>query len=136
MFLFPKLFRKLECGLSVLGLISAGTLIICNIIYNNPILFIFSLGTIPSTFIFFENTKIVHDMEKSLEQFKIDLEFFKKEHIRLNKNITDFLLLNDVKQKNINELHNLDDNISDLTLLLNSSSDDYDDDSIDNHINN
>jgi chromosome segregation ATPase len=95
MYYLSKAFRTFKYALSLLGLGSSTVIIIYGAI-SGGIVFIIggSLCILPSTFIFFENTKVLQDIEKNVKVFKNQLSSLEKdigefhdERIKLNGTI-------------------------------------------------
>lgn len=81
MYFLTNLFRNFRYFMSLLGVAAAGVIVIYGSLSTAPIGIVICgcLTILPSGFIFFENYKVLRDMEKYVGKFKKDLIQFQKE---------------------------------------------------------
>jgi len=87
-YFFSKLFRSVKYGLSILGAASAIVIIVTGALSGSIVIPICGgLSLIPAGFIFFENTKIIRDMEKAVTKLKRNLKEFEERLDMLNETV-------------------------------------------------
>ena len=132
MYFFSRLFRGVKWTLSAIGLVASGVIVVYGAIHTLPLVIgVGCASAIPGAFIFFENTKVVRDMEKYVNTFKNDLKVFetdlnkfKDENKKLNDSISELGLLRDSYVLEVEKLKTLlkssEDQLDSLTSLKNS----------------